>query len=501
MFARADRHFLKARTGRRPVRCTPGRLLRTFFAACLGAFLLATPVAAQEQPNPLSRIEAAETMFEQALRAFQQDEYSIAARRFEEVYTQFGINRKTTAAMLMAGKAFYRSGQHDEAVRVLDELIRRYPTSRYVDEARQVADYAREQQSTTTQADRVLQVGIALPLSADDVALSQAMFNGIRLAVEEHNQAAGTRRPIRMIFRDTRNDPARARTAVQELAEADADVIIGPLFSEEARAAADAAERAGVPLVVPLDASNGVAEGRRYVFQANPTLTMRGRLMARFAVRNLRLRDFAVVAEFGNTASERMAEGFQDEVLREGAALHFFKLLPGESDWYRLPQEVGPDTLANVEALYLPVAGSKETTYVGAALNGLDRMGVSIRVLGNGAWHDLPMAVQASKYTTTYTNIFEVDADDPAVQDFVQRFRALTGQAPTPRNRRLVYTGYDVARYLAQHLGTSTGSLPEALRAAEPYEGLALLFDFREGPINQGVFYHRYRLGQIDRLR
>ncbi|ARA93044.1 hypothetical protein AWN76_007655 [Rhodothermaceae bacterium RA] len=489
------------RRGRVAVGRLLGGLLGLWLVLWTGAGLRVEPAAAQEAPSPLPRIEAAETMFEQALRAFRQEEYGIAARRFEEAYTQFGFHRKTTAAMLMAGKALYRSGQYEAAIRVLDDLMRTYPTSRYVDEARRVAGYARQYLEGRGAVAQPLQLGIALPLTEDDVALSQAMFNGIRLAVEEYNEAPDTRRPIRMVFRDTGNDPARARAAVQELAEANVDVVIGPLFSEEARAAAAAAERARVPLVVPLDASNGVAEGRDYVFQANPTLTMRGRLMARFAVRNLRLRDFAVVAEFGNAASERMAEGFQDEVLREGAALHYFKLLPSAADWYRLPEEVGPDTLANVEALYLPIAGARATTYVGAALSGLARMGVSLRVLGNSAWHDLPMAQQASAFSTTYANIFEVNPDNPAVRAFLQRFRALTGEAPAEQNQRLVYTGYDVARYLTHHLAAVPRSLPDALRAAEPYEGLALRLDFREGPVNQGVFFHRYRLGQIDRLR
>src|SRR5690606_25039764 len=108
------------------------------------------------------------------------------------------------------------------------------------------------------------------------------------------------------VFRDAGNDPARVQAALRALLdEQQADLVIGPLYSEQARAAAEVAEQRGVVLVAPLATDERVSEARRFVFQANPTLTVRGELMARMAVYGLRLDSIGVVAQFGDPTAER----------------------------------------------------------------------------------------------------------------------------------------------------------------------------------------------------
>ena len=468
------------------------------------------PSAQAQDADRIPRIEEAESIFEQGVEAFEEGDYGMAYRRFRLVTNTQPLNRKTTAAVLMAGKALYRQGEYERAERVLTRFIETYPSSSYVGEAEETLRFARAQLALEAERTDVLGLGITLPLGPDDVALTQVLFNGIRLAVEEFNETNGGGTAIRMVFQDSGDDPARARAAVTELA-GEARIVIGPLYSGEAEAAAEAAEQAGVVMVAPLATDDAVSRGKRYVFQANPTLAMRGRQMADFALRSLRLRSFGVVAERSAAAiSERYAESFQEEVLREGADVAFFKLLPSGRAWGRLgdalePDEDGLDPLDGVEAVYLPVSGDDAAANVQAALRELDRMGADVRVLGNAEWDDLPSKLLASTFMATYTNDFHIDPQSPDVRAFARRYEDLTGTplgALEDTPRRLAFTGYDLARFLLPVIaGTEEGQLEDALHAAPPYQGLGLRIDFSEGNVNQALYFLRYRAGRLELLR
>ena len=470
-------------------------------AAAVVMLLCATQVQAQD---PVPPIEDAEIIFQQALDAFEEADYGMAYRRFRLVFETYPLNRKTTAAMLMAGKSLYRDGNLGRAVDLLETFISRYPTSGYIDEAERVIDLAERSGQREDEAASVHDLGILLPLQGSDATLAQALFTGIRIAVEEHNALNDA--PVRMIFRDSRGDAGRAAAAVSDLAATGADAVIGPLYSTEAGAAAEAAERARLVLIPPLANDESVSEDRRYVFQANPTITTHGRMMARFAIRNLRLDRFGIVAERGRDAlSERMAEGFQEEAMLQGAEVDFYELLDSRAAWAQLSDYIGADTLQSVEAVYFPMAGGETAIRSDAAFNSLDAAGASgVRVLGNTEWHALPNPSRASRFATTYTNDFHVDQEDASVRAFSGRFREITGTEPNPATTvgRLAFTGYDLTRFLIPLMvRQSSDPLDERLRSAPMYQGLGLRIDFGNGNVNEAMYYFRYQSGESRLLR
>jgi ABC-type branched-subunit amino acid transport system substrate-binding protein len=470
-------------------------------------------LGSQEQAD-VPRIEEAEQVFQRGIEAFEAGDYGTALQRFEVAINSYPLHRKTTAAALMAAKALYRQGEYARADERLSRFLREYPSSSYVGAARRVRSYAREQLGLegSGAAGQTLQLGIALPLDGQNAALTQAMFNGIEQAVARANggeYAPGT--TVRMMFQNTQAAPQGAREAVGALAEAGADVVIGPLFSRTARPAGAVAEEERLTMVTPLAGDRGVSQGRRYVFQANPTIAMRGRQMARFAQESLREDRFGVVSQPEGTQSYTLAEHFRREAERLGATVTFSDTLPGLRAYGRLNERISAQRLQNAGAVYLPVSGEQAPRLVQAALTALDRAEVPrLRVLGNSAWDDQPIEQSASRYRVTYASPFEVDPSRPEVQTFIEDFRAATGQTPdqlAPPGRRLAYTGYDVARFLigARARSTDAAQVPsgmrEALLAAPRYEGLGVRIQFEGGTVNQGLFYQRYRDGRLELMR
>ena len=535
---------------------------------------VATVGAAQAQVQPprdsIPRNPDAELMFEQGLSAFERGAYGQAAERFRLV-NDYRLNRKTTAALVMQGKALLRLGRYEEAVTTLTTLLDRYPQTSYRAEANRVLDVAQKRvEEGQTRVD-TLHVGIALPTADEYVSLTQAMFSGIRLAVDEHNglrrrfvpppglrastdsfdvvntadvygdslaEAEGRTtvttttdtlrvdsiqvvteqqgRPnwvAKMHFRQVSGGEKSARAAVDSLvATDDVDIVLGPLFSRTARAAGGVAERARVPLIAPLATDGSVSEGRTYVFQANPTVPLRGRIMARFAAQSLLTKKASIIYEKGNATSRQMAEGFQSEAEKHDLKVPFVLTLDNPREWSRLPEAIEDDStitdtmFADTEAFYLPIAGRNASGKIQDALTGMSRLNTNARILGNSYWHNLTVTREASAFTATYANDFNVQTGRPEVQDFMRRYRMLTGNTPddlSVRGQRLAYTGYDITQFVLSALSPSPpGPGPDDLHTESAYEGLGLRIHFRgEDNVNRAMFFQRYRNNRIELVR
>ena len=327
---------------------------------------------------------------------------------------------------------------------------------------------------------------------------SQPMVRGLLLAVEAYNARHPTR-PVRLIFRDSGGSGERAAAAVNRLvAEDSVEAIIGPLYSEEAVSAAHVAQRTGVVLLVPLATDGSVSEGLSRVFQANPTFEVRGREMARYAVRRLRLQRFGVIVEQG-TAAEAEARGFISEVDRLNGDIRLDVRLPGRSAWYQLGQYVSTDTLTFVDALYAPVSGAGAHERARALLDGLSVLAPSLRVLANGEWADLPSRVQAARHSTLYCTDYSPAGESARARSFNEQYRAAYGVAP--EGDRLAATGYDVGNLLLSRLGDfySGDELAQAIRSGQPYEGVTRRFNFGGGNVNTEVSFWEYGASEMVR--
>ncbi|HEX8299381.1 MAG TPA: ABC transporter substrate-binding protein [Rubricoccaceae bacterium] len=475
---------------------TPAHLL-CLAAALLAVPLLAAPAAAQ--PATATSNAAASASFESGVASYREGAYPEAYRLFRRAAAESGFSTTTTAALLMAGKAAYADADFDAAVSSLTTLIATYPESRYTPEARRVLALATA--GGPNGQGRPFDLGVVLPVSGPNGYLGQALFNGVRIAVDEHNRAVeagaagsaegGPRRQVRLVFRDSGGNGPAASDAVGDAVEAGADAVVGPLFSDEAQPAAARAEEAGVVLVAPLATDDAVSEGRRFAFQANPTFAARGRVMARYTVQRLGLRRVGVVTQDG-TPGETDGTAFATEARRLGATVGFDRQLDSAEDWPDLDRRVGASTLAAVQAVYLPVTGADAPERIAEAVRALEAVRGAPRPVGNTEWEGLTTSRErASRLNAVFGQDFFVA---PGASDaFGRRYRELSGIGPD----RLALIGYDVTRMLLANLeqAGAEGTLADRLRAAPTFQGIAHRFGFNGQQVNESLFILGYRDG------
>ncbi|MEO3428643.1 outer membrane protein assembly factor BamD [Pelagibius sp. CAU 1746] len=134
-------------------RSLPHRLSRLATAALLGLAL----AACSSDERPVYVEKPVEELYNGAMNAMQAGDYEEAARLFDEVERQHPYSEWASKAQLMAAYAFYQENSYDEAINALDRFIELHPGSPDVAYAyylkaisyyEQISDVRRDQKMT-----------------------------------------------------------------------------------------------------------------------------------------------------------------------------------------------------------------------------------------------------------------------------------------------------------------------------------------------------------------
>ena len=353
-------------------------------------------------------------------------------------------------------------------------------------------------------------LGVALPKFEKDMPeykVSQAIYNGIQLAVEQFN-AENTNRKVFIHYHNTLKSDSLTRDIMTDFAWNDhADMIIGPLYSEMAATMAPMAEQYQIPLLAPLANSDSLNFDNPYVFQANPTYTVRGKKMADFAVNRLHLDTLGVIVD-KNSFGMHEAFAFRDEAERLGAKVRYFFSANFEKQGFNVSQYTKyftSDTtmidslhIKPVDAVYLPMTGSTAKTLIKLIFTDFEANKSNVTILGSQEWADSGLEPESIKnFNIFYSGINMPDQGLTEVQDFEAQYNNRFGISAN----RFAIIGYNCAKYLLDTLKKvqNPALLKEALKGNNTFKGISSHFVFDGTHINQAVeFYHLTPKGHVN---
>ncbi len=148
---------------------------------------------------------------------------------------------------------------------------------------------------------QTVKIGALLPLFEDSddensKQLGAEILNGITFALNEYNRSPQVK--VQLVTKDTKRDPELSAELVIELSEDDSvQVILGPIFSSEMAEVTATALLDKLPIVSPTATGDELSETHDYTFQLNPSYKVRGKLMANYLIKELGLKNFAVISE------------------------------------------------------------------------------------------------------------------------------------------------------------------------------------------------------------
>jgi ABC-type branched-subunit amino acid transport system substrate-binding protein len=409
-------------------------------------------------------------------------------------------------------------GYKAEAMASLMDLLVHYPG--------QIPD-ERIQNVYTSLRDHLLvqtnTVGAVLPLSGRFGVYGQKALQGIQAAFGFLSAPTDTQPAtvFNLVVKDSGADPIQAAQAVRDLSETDQVItIIGPIFSRTTRAAAEAAEESGTP-IISLSPDPEIPALGRNVFRRSLLDSQQITTLVRLVNDRLMMNRFAFLYPDSPYGREMM-NLFWDEIdKRGGEVVAAESFPPGQTDFgpqirgmvglnRKMTQEelalkeAGVDIeiqpIVDFDALFIPA----DFQTVGLLAPQLAFYDVNeVLLVGSDGWNS-PWLVELGEHYVEgalFTGGFVQDLENPQIRELSEKYWLTFGEDP----QSLAVQAYDAARVI--RAGIESGmvldraSLREYLMNLEDFPSAeGLLTTDENGDIQQKPYLLTVVNGKIERF-
>jgi len=331
-------------------------------------------------------------------------------------------------------RALIRENDAPRAVQLVEAWLARNPGHQLAAEARELLVQAK----TMAQV-KIKTVGCILPLSGRPGPFGQRVLKAITMALGVLGGGGGSS-GLNLVIRDSKGDPATAAAMVEDLVKKhQVSVIIGPMLSSCALAAAKKAQEFGVPIIV-LSQQPQVTDVGRNVFRHFLSSQLVVRALLDYTMGKLRLTRFAILYP-DNAYGKAMMQVFWEDVKRRGGEVRAAeKYSVNASDFGGVIRRLKAGQGADFQALFIPDV-LRRVALIGPQLTyyGVDK----VRLMGTNllATPDVSTRAGRSLEDTIIVGGFNPKSEDPSVKAFVERYERSFGRPPGV----LEAYGYDTA--------------------------------------------------------
>ncbi len=312
-----------------------------------------------------------------------------------------------------------------------------------------------------------IKIGVIAPLTGDLAEPGTKSFNGIKLAVDVHNEAY-PRIPITLIVEDSKALPTEGVNAINKLINIDhVRLVIGDLTSGVTLAVAPIAEKNRVVVLAPGASNPQVREAGEYIFRNWASDSFDGEVMAKYLIRKLFKKSAAIVyvnneygMELANAFERAFLGGGREVVLKE-------RYDQGTSDFRTMLAKVKG---AHIDCLYLPGQPREN----GFLVRQLKEVGINTTVTANLSVESPDFyagAQEAADGIIFSTPAFDLESNQENVRDFVTRYEAKFAAKPDV----VAGHGYDAANIMIKALKMvdyDVSKVKDALYAIRDFPGV-----------------------------
>ncbi|HMD69377.1 MAG TPA: ABC transporter substrate-binding protein [Chitinivibrionales bacterium] len=399
----------------------------------------------------------------------------------------------------------FGAGQLVRAKEKAERYLRIYDRAPHAAAVRDYVNKAQEQERGQ------VQIGVMAPLSGYDADIGKQIVTGAQVAFDQYAASTGAR--LNLVTCDTRGNMIETAKKTKELlTEHHVPVILGPVLSQEAIVSASILMDKDAVMVSPTATDDGIAGMGPNIFQMNVTLATLGAKIARYAMDNLNIRDFAIIGPSSDYARD-LARGFRREVEKSGREIVSEESYEeGTKDFkvqfdnlktkliMRKQQRTAVEKSLAGDAQPSPKTDPK---LVAAADSGYEIGGIFLpaeaedvvmlapqvpyhhirtQLLGSTGWHNPKTIADGREYVNNAllsSNLSVGLAETKDWQDFKALYKSKFGTDPD----RVAALGYDAAALITQALrqagvSASASQISQALASIKNYKGASGLVSF-----------------------
>lgn len=312
-----------------------------------------------------------------------------------------------------------------------------------------------------------INVGVFLPLKGSASEAGQSALNGLILAAEEATANGGVHgQPIRLVVRDTKSEPEKAESAVQDLVKEDESVALIGGLSPGSTEAIHAADSIGIPIFILGSTMPGKPDKEPWVFRICDVDFFSGQVMAKFAFTLNCLRSIVLYNSEDNYARTLAMEFGKQFKKKRGAQIAGEPYTANNKDFSK---QLTMIKKKNPEVVYLPAPAAEAAEIIKQAR----AQGLMMPFLGTALWDskdflELIGSVSQDCYLPGrfgYGGNAKVDA-------FITAYKSKYNTSPDC----MAALGYDAMSTLIQGLltteSTSASKLRKTLRGIKNFQGI-----------------------------
>ena len=324
-------------------------------------------------------------------------------------------------------------------------------------------------------AKNAAKIGFTAALTGGAAAYGKSEEEGVRLAVEEINKKGDF--PIDLLVEDTKAVPADSMNATKKLIQEKVSMIIGPMTSNEAKAAGPIIQNAKVPsLEISVTAEN-ITDIGDCIFRNSVLESKNIPQTVKKTHKLLGYKTAAILYAHDNEQHVTAQKYFQKTMEEEGVQVIDVETFGSKDSEYSAQltniQHKAPDVIV-VCSYYQE--GSR-------ILKKMREMGMDQPVLGDNGFvsPELGKMAGAAADNVYVSSMWSADRKDEKVQKFVENYKKAYGRAPD-QFAASAYDGVYMAMDAMQRAGTTTDhkKIRDALAQMKDFKGVCGTFSFDE---------------------
>jgi branched-chain amino acid transport system substrate-binding protein len=319
-------------------------------------------------------------------------------------------------------------------------------------------------------AAQTIKVGEYASLQGTEASFGEMSHNGTVMAIKEINDKGGVLgKQLELLTEDDLSKPGQAKTCAEKLIARDNVVaLLGEVASGRSLEAAPICQKFKIPMISPSSTNPKVTQTGNYIFRVCFVDSFQAKIIAKFALDTLKLKNVAVLMDVGQAYSAGLAEYFKPAFTEGGGKIAIEKNYPSGGTDFRA--QLTAVKAAHPDGIFVP----GYYTEAGLICRQAKELGINIPIFGGDGWESAKLveiggdAVEGTFFSTH----FSPKQKTPAVQEFSEKFLRRNGVEPDA----MAALGYDSAMLLADAIkraGTTAGAkLREALAATKDFPGI-----------------------------
>jgi branched-chain amino acid transport system substrate-binding protein len=320
-------------------------------------------------------------------------------------------------------------------------------------------------------ADETVKIGEVNPITGAIGRYGTSCHQGVQLAIDQVNSGGGVLgKKIALLTEDNQSQAGQTSTIVRKFVTQDKVVaIIGDLTSSATLEGGPIAQAAKIPMVTPLATNPKVTEIGDYIFRVCFIDEFQGRVMARFALENMKSKKAAILTDTKQDYSVGLSGFFRETFVNDGGSVVREQSYSSSDTVFRA--QLTSIQAARPDVVFLPGYYPE----VGIILKQARQLGITVPFIGCEAW-DSPTLLQVAGKAADgcyFSNQFSAGDPSPVVQKFGKVYREKFGTLPD----NFAALGYDAANVILDAIkranSTDSAAIRDAIAQTKGFPGVS----------------------------